>query len=434
MTESPSSSTDVPVYTQRWCTLMMVPFASFANLVQTSFASQEYNNHDPRYAWFVIASLVAISSGFLLVARQQYPEITFWVVCALVIIFPFDSLIVLMALTSLLARRTSTRLTVWSIAIASVVTLAVQIRDCLRDADASLWAVWFSHPQENHAIITASTTTIVTTAVLVSCSAIVVAVLVGLHIRSKAIAQNAHEQADAALHKASQLQHNLDTQQFADVIAAEAHDTLAHSLSLLALNASALQTKALQLEKNPDAATAHAIATNAQDIRKQAAGALDEAHSIIDMLRHPEHASELLCPTQDTALTRESLESLIGDAQFAGMRINTWIDVQQLGTLDENVGKVAYRVIQEGLTNARRHAQHHSVNLQLEAQPGQGIHIHISNHADPSHNTESERSGAGLTGIRERVQSVHGVCTFGCDDHQIFHVDARIPWQTKHNS
>ncbi|WP_430492261.1 hypothetical protein ACK2E9_06180 [Bifidobacterium catenulatum] len=47
---------------------------------------------------------------------------------------------------------------------------------------------------------------------------------------------------------------------------------------------------------------------------------------------------------------------LIGDIRAAGMRIDTWIDIQQLGQLDDSISMIAYRVVQEGLTNARRHA------------------------------------------------------------------------------
>ena len=54
-------------------------------------------------------------------------------------------------------------------------------------------------------------------------------------------------------------------------------------------------------------------------------------------------------PTK-TSLTRESLDALIGDARAAGMRLNTWIDIQQLGQLNRETGKIAYRSLQEGLT------------------------------------------------------------------------------------
>ncbi|MFR0913917.1 MAG: hypothetical protein ACLSGC_04140, partial [Bifidobacterium pseudocatenulatum] len=44
---------------------------------------------------------------------------------------------------------------------------------------------------------------------------------------------------------------------------------------------------------------------------------------------------------------------LIGDVRAAGMRIDTWIDIQQLGQLDDSISMIAYRVVQAGLTMKR---------------------------------------------------------------------------------
>lgn len=262
-----------------------------------------------------------------------------------------------------------------------------------------------------------------------------IAALVGLHLRSKAIAASAEAKADAAANQAHTLQANLNNQQLADAIAAESHDTLAHSLSLLALNASALQAESDKLRtmarsgEHPIHVHADSIAQQAQQIRRQAAGAaLDEAHTIIDMLRHPDQAYVQLAPSDDTALTRESLNALITDARQAGMRVDTWIDIQQLSELDENLGKIAYRTIQEGLTNARRHAPDAPVALQIDALPRVGVHIHISNPLTAGEHARPDRTGNGLTGIAARIHSAGGTCAYGADEQGVFHIDARLPW------
>ena len=91
---------------------------------------------------------------------------------------------------------------------------------------------------------------------------------------------------------------------------------------------------------------------------------------MIDMLRHPEDARlQLAANDAEASLTRDSLLQLIGDARAANMRIDTWIDVQQLGQLDESIGVIAYHVVQEGLTNVRRHAPGAPVSLQVDANP-----------------------------------------------------------------
>ena len=190
----------------------------------------------------------------------------------------------------------------------------------------------------------------------------------------------AEAKAQSANEQVSRLRTTLDNQQLADAIAAEAHDTLAHSLSLLALNASALQAESRKLKAEAEqlgnanvAGMAGKIAGTTEDIRRQASGALDEAHSVIDMLRHPEDARlQLAANDAEASLTRDSLLQLIGDARAANMRIDTWIDVQQLGQLDESIGVIAYHVVQEGLTNVRRHAPGAPVSLQVDANPRKG--------------------------------------------------------------
>ena len=149
--------------------------------------------------------------------------------------------------------------------------------------------------------------TIVVTAVVAALLELAIATLAGLHIRSRALASLATAKADAADAQVAQLKTAIDSQQLADAIAAEAHDTLAHSLSLLALNASALQAES-KAARGPKRKAWTPIswpnrpAGSRRKPRKsenQAAGALDEAHSVIDMLRHPEQAREQLAPSDE---------------------------------------------------------------------------------------------------------------------------------------
>ena len=74
---------------------------------------------------------------------------------------------------------------------------------------------------------------------------------------------------------------------------------------------------------------------------------------------------------------------------------------------------IAYRAIQEGLTNARRHAPGAPVSLEVSATPQAGVHIHISNPI-ATDATETQRAhGAGLPGLAARVHSVNGQCRYG---------------------
>lgn len=119
---TPREDVDVPVRTKLWCTLVMVPCAGFMCLLHDAFANAQYGNDTLGTLWTVLGALVAILSGFILVARNEYPEPIFVLSCILVVIFPFDSLIVLMSLTSLLARRTDRRIALRAIPVAAGIT------------------------------------------------------------------------------------------------------------------------------------------------------------------------------------------------------------------------------------------------------------------------------------------------------------------------
>ena len=404
MSETTNSPTpiEVPVRTRIWQSVVMVVCADFMCMAQTAFASQRFDQDSAAYVWMVFCVLLSFVVGLLLLARSRYPRATFVAACVVVLVFPYDPILALMALTALLARRNDTRTTVRAIAAGGFVTLVAQVRDTLRPPEASIWHMVFAKPDTGSQygtdlVMLADERTIVVTAVVAALLELAIATLAGLHIRSRALASLATAKADAADAQVAQLKTAIDSQQLAE------------------------QTGR--------------IAEKTEEIRKQAAGALDEAHSVIDMLRHPEQAREQLAPSDETSLTRESLDALIGDARAAGMRLNTWIDIQQLGQLNRETGKIAYRSLQEGLTNASRHAPGSPVSLELTANPTAGVHAHVSNPTIPANGThldtnakDMSRTGAGLPGLAERVRQSGGTCRFGFDPQHTFHMDVQLPW------
>ena len=83
----------------------------------------------------ILCALVAISSGLILLSRNSHPQAVFWTACLLVVVLPFDSLIVLMALTPLLARRQDVKMTLRSVLTAAAATIWSQVRDSLQSAE-----------------------------------------------------------------------------------------------------------------------------------------------------------------------------------------------------------------------------------------------------------------------------------------------------------
>src|SRR5437763_1743346 len=128
------------------------------------------------------------------------------------------------------------------------------------------------------------------------------------------------------------------------------HDVLAHRLSLLSVHAGAL-------EFHPDAA-AEEVAEAAGVIRQSAKTALEELRSVIGVLR--EDSGESL--TQAPQPTLADLAALVEESRGAGMRITARIELGDAAP-PAAVGRTAYRIAQEGLTNARKHAPGAAVTL-----------------------------------------------------------------------
>lgn len=260
--------------TRVWCSVVMVPLASFMCMAQTSFFAQNFAQDSAGYTLMVLCTLLAFPAGFLLLARSEYPEATFWIACALVVVFPYDSLIALMAMTSLLARRSNRNTTIRATVGGTIVTLISQLRDALQQPKASIWHLIFAQPHTggdsgSPMVMLVEEPTVIITATVASLVFVTIATLIGLHIRSRARLRTANAVASAATTHAATLQTDPTNQQLADAIAAEAHDTLAHSLSLMALNASALKAEAAKLGDSPEA---QSLADKAEDIRRQSAG------------------------------------------------------------------------------------------------------------------------------------------------------------------
>lgn len=245
--------------TRVWCSVVMVPLASFMCMAQTSFFAQNFAQDSAGYTLMVLCTLLAFPAGFLLLARSEYPEATFWIACALVVVFPYDSLIALMAMTSLLARRSNRNTTIRATVGGTIVTLISQLRDALQQPKASIWHLIFAQPHTggdsgSPMVMLVEEPTVIITATVASLVFVTIATLIGLHIRSRARLRTANAVASAATTHAATLQTDLTNQQLADAIAAEAHDTLAYSLSLMALNASALKAEAAKLGDSPESA------------------------------------------------------------------------------------------------------------------------------------------------------------------------------------
>ncbi|MEV5965454.1 histidine kinase [Kribbella sp. NPDC051952] len=198
-------------------------------------------------------------------------------------------------------------------------------------------------------------------------------------------------------------------------MAREMHDVLAHRLSLLATYAGAL-------EYRPDSSP-EKLATAAGVIRTGVHQALEELREVINVLRDEDVYEGRPQPTFD------DLRALVDESRDAGTAISYDDLVADSTSLPPATGRTAYRIVQEGLTNARKHAAGHPVTVSVAGAPGDGLRIELTN---PAVNGTSltPGSGTGLVGLTERVQLAGGTLDHGRVPGGGFRLEASLPWPT----
>ncbi|MEV8634456.1 histidine kinase [Streptosporangium sp. NPDC051023] len=220
-----------------------------------------------------------------------------------------------------------------------------------------------------------------------------------------------------------------------EAIAREIHDVLGHRLSLLSVHAGAL-------EYHPDA-PAEDIARAAAVIRESAHQALQDLRDVIGVLRAP--VGELPQPTF------ADIRQLVTESDRAGMRVD--MREECTGVVPDRLGRTAYRIVQEALTNVRKHARGAEVRVRVAGAPGEGLTVEIGNGAGdgagdggagggaggdragdgvpggvPGGGVSGARPGRGLIGLAERVALVEGRLEYGATATGGWRLAAWLPW------
>ncbi len=202
-------------------------------------------------------------------------------------------------------------------------------------------------------------------------------------------------------------------------IAREMHDVLAHRMSLVALHAGALVYRS-DLSVAETQETAGVIQANSQ-------AALADLREILGLLRDTEQGEDVADHRPQPTLG--DLDTLLDEERAAGARITVHSDLADGNALPVSTGRSAYRILEEGLTNARKHAPHAAVTVALTGRPGAGVDLTVRNPVrveDGHHGTEA--TGFGLVGLAERAVASHGHCQHGVGAGGDFVLRAWLPW------
>jgi signal transduction histidine kinase len=192
---------------------------------------------------------------------------------------------------------------------------------------------------------------------------------------------------------------------------------LAHRVSLLSVHAGALEFR-------PDA-PAEEVAAAAGVIRRSATSVLEELREVIGVLREGGEQADVAPPQPTLA----AVPGLVEESRAAGGRVTWSLEVPPGHEPPALVGRTAYRVVQEGLTNARKHAPGAAVGVRVEGEPGGTLVASVvSRRALAPLADGSAGWGTGLVGLRERVTLAGGRLHHGVDADGDFVLRADLPW------
>ncbi|HET7194738.1 MAG TPA: histidine kinase [Nocardioides sp.] len=197
-------------------------------------------------------------------------------------------------------------------------------------------------------------------------------------------------------------------------IAREMHDVLAHRISQISMHAGALSFR--------EDLTAAEMRTSARVIQEKAHEALTDLRGVLGVLR--DDSGERLDAPQPTYA---DLPRLVDEARDTGLDLD-YVDLLDGDTraVPDAVGRTLYRIVQEGITNARKHAPGARLSIRVSGSQEEGIDIRLCNPVGFGP-TATPGSGLGLVGLTERAE-LRGGRIEHRRDGSTFVLHGWIPW------
>lgn len=194
-------------------------------------------------------------------------------------------------------------------------------------------------------------------------------------------------------------------------IAREMHDVLAHRISLVAMQAGVLGHRS-DLAAEENRVLVRGIAEGSHQ-------ALEELRDVLGVLRADPGRPEPPQPSLDL------IPDLVADARTSGLDVTLTTTVT--GTPSDVVGRTCYRIVQEGLTNAAKHAPGARVHITLDGTAGAQLDVSVHNSA-ATKAAPRPASGFGLLGLTERVDLAGGKLDHRPTPDDGYLLTAQLPW------
>ncbi len=197
-------------------------------------------------------------------------------------------------------------------------------------------------------------------------------------------------------------------------IAREMHDVLAHRISQISMHAGALSFR--------EDLTAEQMRESAGVIREKAHEALTDLRGVLGVLRD-DGTGRVEAPQP----TYADLPALVAEAEAGGLNVSFADELETPeAPVPDVVGRTLYRIVQEGITNVRKHAPGSRLSIRVGGSPEDGVDIELRNpvgFGPPA----VPGSGLGLIGLAERAQLAGGRLTHRREG-DTFLLHAWIPW------
>ncbi|MEU7137024.1 histidine kinase [Streptomyces sp. NPDC046261] len=200
-------------------------------------------------------------------------------------------------------------------------------------------------------------------------------------------------------------------------IAQDMHDSLGHQLALIAV-----QTGALEVDRELTGRQREAVGV----LREASVAAMQELREVVGILKDGTPEEE-----QPTSRVVAGIEELADAAAAAGMRVTLerFGEARPLAPAADHAG---YRIVQEGLTNAAKHAPGAPISIALRYEPD-SLLVEVANGPVPECGgppPEAVSGGQGLTGLRERARLVGGMVFTGPAEGGGFRLAGVLPYDS----
>lgn len=353
--------------------------------------------------WSLIVNIVAVIGALVAMRwRRRYPVAVALALSALLWPLP-----VLWAVASWAYLSLSTHRRWWPIVLVGLVCLIGSMLPVLVDASNNPVEVTGDVPPGFFWGLTELVIAFTSTALYV-----VALASIGSYLGARRDAQAALRERLEAAEREQVLVRERSRAEERNRIAREMHDVLAHKITLISMHAGALAYR--------DDMSSDEARQAAQTIQESSHQALNELRVILGQLRQTD--GDVPAKPQPTL---DSLADLIAEHRAIGRVVTVNESLQ--GAPSQVVSRQAYRVVQEALTNAARHAPGTPAHVVLEGGEGEGLTVRVVNPVSLVA-PRTPGAGLGLIGLEERAEIVGGRFRAGQDGNGNFEVEVWLPW------